>query len=100
MFPHERSLVKRLESKPFALVGVNSDADRQKLKEIMKKERITWRSFWDGGGTEGPVSTQWNVHGWPTVYVLDQRGIIRAKQLTGSSLDKKVEELLNEIKAR
>ena len=25
MYPHERSLVKRLQGKPFALVGINSD---------------------------------------------------------------------------
>ena len=25
MYPHERSLVKTLEDKPFALLGVNSD---------------------------------------------------------------------------
>ena len=28
MFPHERSLVKRLENKPFALIGINSDKDK------------------------------------------------------------------------
>ena len=32
MYPHERSLVKRLENKPFALLGVNSDRDREALK--------------------------------------------------------------------
>ncbi len=55
MFPHERSLVKRLEGKPFALLGVNSDADREKLKETMKQQNITWRSWWDGGSTAGPM---------------------------------------------
>jgi hypothetical protein len=97
MYPDERSLAKRLESKPFALIGINSDADREKLKETLKKEQITWRSFWDGGSVSGPISTRWNVHAWPTVYVLDERGIIRAKHLHGASLDKKVEELLQEM---
>ena len=45
MYPHERSLVKRLEGKPFALIGVNSDADREELKQVLQQERITWRSF-------------------------------------------------------
>src|SRR5438132_11864473 len=96
MYPHERSLVKRLEGKSFALIGVNSDSDRKQLKEVMKKEQITWRSFWDGGKIGGPIATHWNVSGWPTIYVLDEKGIIRAKHLRGSSLDKKVDELLNE----
>ena len=66
MYPHERSLVERLEGKPFALLGVNSDSDREKLKnEVLPKENITWRSFWNGGSTDGPISNEWNVHGWP-----------------------------------
>ena len=30
MYPHERSLVKTLADKPFALIGVNSDADKDR----------------------------------------------------------------------
>jgi hypothetical protein len=97
MYPHERSLVKRMEGKPFVLLGINSDSDRAKLKEVLKKEEITWRSFWDGGKVGGPIATRWNVQGWPTVYVLDHRGIIRAKHLQGTALDKKVDELLQEV---
>jgi hypothetical protein len=42
----ERSLVKNLKTKPFALIGVNIfDRSRKKLKEIMEKEKITWRSI-------------------------------------------------------
>src|SRR5262245_4024689 len=98
MYPHERSLVKRLANEPFALIGVNRDKDREKLKEVMKKEGITWRSFWNGGSTEGPISTRWNVTGWPTIYVLDAKGVIRAKNKRGESLDKAVDDLLAEMR--
>jgi len=97
MYPHERSLVKRLANKPFALIGVNSDSDREKIKEIMKKEGITWRSFWNGGGTRGPISTAWNVSGWPTIYVLDAKGVIRFKDVRGEELDKAIDSLLAEM---
>jgi hypothetical protein len=98
MYPHERSLVKRLEGKPFALIGVNSDKDKDKLKERMTKEQITWRSFWNGPkGTDGPISRAWNVRGWPTIYVLDAKGTIRFKNVRGDEMDKAVEELLKEV---
>jgi hypothetical protein len=77
--PHERSLVQRLEGKPFAIVGVNSDKDRGSARKVCVKEGITWRSFWDGGSTSGPVASKWNVQGWPTLYVLDGKGVIRYK---------------------
>jgi hypothetical protein len=98
MYPHERSLVKRLEGKPFALVGVNSDTDKEKLKKRMAEERISWRSFWNGPkGTDGPISRAWNVHGWPTIYVLDHHGVIRFKRIRGEHVDKAVDQLLRNV---
>ena len=97
MYPHERSLVKKMEAKPFALIGVNSDMDRDALKEVLKTENITWRSFWNGKeGTGGPISTKWNVSGWPTLYVLDHKGIIRHKWL-GSPGDKVMDEAIEKL---
>jgi hypothetical protein len=97
MYPHERSLVKRLEEKPFALLGINSDVDKDELKKVMEKEHITWRSFWNGPeGTDGPISTKWNVRGWPTIYVVDAKGVIRFKNVRGEAMDKAVDQLLKE----
>ena len=94
MYPRERSLVKRLENQPFALLGVNSDSDLEQLRPVLERENITWRSFWNGPeGTGGPISTKWNVSGWPTVYILDREGVIRYK---GHSLP---EELVDEFLA-
>jgi hypothetical protein len=98
MYPHERSLVERLKDKPFALIGVNSDADKEKLKPRLEEEKITWRSFWNGPkGTRGPISEEWNVRGWPTIYVLDHKGVIRFKNVRGEKMDEAVDKLLAEL---
>ena len=97
MYPHERSLVKRLAGKPFALLGINSDKDREALKEVMAKEEITWRSWWDGGSPRGPIASQYNVSAWPTIFVLDAKGVIRYKGVRGEAMDKAVDTLLAEI---
>jgi len=97
MFPHERSLVKRLEGKPFALIGINSDSDKEQLKKVMEAEQITWRSFWDGGNTNGPIATRWNVSGWPTIYVIDGKGVIRYRDVREQAMDKAVDSLLEEL---
>lgn len=76
MHEHERSLVKKLAGKPFAIVGVNSDADRSKVKELSAKKGPPWRSFWDGGSTNGPIQAQWNIQGYPTMYLIDPKGVI------------------------
>lgn len=98
MYPHERSLVKKLKDRPFALLGVNSDDDLKALKPRLKEESITWRSFWNGPkGTRGPISAEWNVRGWPTIYIIDHKGIIRAKNKRGEKMEEVVMELLAEV---
>jgi hypothetical protein len=99
MFPHERSLVKRLADKPFALLGVNSDKDLDELKKQNEKEQITWRSFYDGPTTSGPIATAWVVEGWPTLYLLDSKGVIRQRfdgRPEEDILDKAIDDLLKE----
>ena len=99
MFPHERSLVKRLEGKPFALIGVNSDKDREETKKKNQTQEITWRSFWNGpDGTGGPISKEWNVRGWPTLYIIDAKGVIRHKWV-GSPGDKVMDEAIDKLVA-
>ena len=99
MYPHERSLVKKMVDKPFALVGVNSDPDLKKLKPVLEEEQITWRSFWNGkDGTGGPISKEWNVHGWPTLYVIDHKGVIRHKWV-GSPGNEKMDAAIEKLVA-
>jgi len=95
MFPHERSLVKKLENKPFALIGINSDPDKGELKKALEKEQITWRSFWDKT-TSGPIATKWNIQGWPTLYVIDHKGVIRHKYV-GSPGDKVMDNVVDTL---
>ena len=96
MYPHERSLVKRLADEPFALIGVNSDP-KPKVVSALERENITWRSFWDGGTTSGPIASKWNVRSWPTIYVLDHKGVIRYKNVRGEAMDQAVDRLLAEM---
>ena len=92
--------MKRLAGKPFALVGVNSDSDREQLKETLVEQQITWRSWWDQGSVNGPIQTQWHVTLRPTIYVLDGDGVIRFKDVTDKALDEAVDKLIAELKSK
>ncbi len=97
MYPHERSLVSRLENEAFSLVGVNSDPTEDYF-EAVEREDITWPSFWDGGDTNGPIATKWGVTGWPTIFIIDHEGIIRDKNKRGEKMDEVVDQLLEEMR--
>jgi hypothetical protein len=98
MIPHERSLVEQMKDKPFALIGINSDDDKDYFHSKAKEMGVTWRSFWNGPrGTSGPISSKWGVRGWPTIYVLDHKGVIRFQGTRGDKMTEAVEQLLGEM---
>jgi hypothetical protein len=97
MLPHEKEMVKKLEKEPFALIGINSDGGREPLLKIMKEQNVTWRQAVDGD-TGGPLATKWNVRGWPTIYILDAKGVIRYKDLRDKEMEDAVVKLIEEVK--
>ena len=88
--------MKLLASEPFALLGVNSDGDAAKVKDIMAREGLTWRNAIDGD-TSGPWASAWNVQAWPTLYLIDKDGVIRQREgLRGTQTLPAVRKLLAE----
>ena len=96
MYPHERSLVRTLADKPFAIIGVNSDKFPNVTKKVCKPKNISWPSFTNVQGDKR-ISDAWKVTGWPTTYLIDKDGIIRYKGLRGNKLDAAIEELMAEM---
>lgn len=95
MIPHEKEMVERLKDQPFALIGINSDGGRDAVQKMLKEQGISWRNVLDGT-TSGPIATRWNVHGWPTIYILDQQGRIRFRDLRDAAMEEAVLSLLAE----
>ena len=42
---------------------------------------------------EGPIATRWNVTGWPTIYILDEEGVIRFVGKRGGEFIAALDEL-------
>lgn len=96
------------EDEDVALLGVNSDALLETAVEAKREERLDFRTWWDGhsqpdaevAATEGPIATEWNVSGWPTIYVIDEEGVIRHVNKRGGELIAAVDKLLMEKSMR
>ena len=99
MLPHEKALVQRLEKEPFALIGIDTDDNLETFRKQLEKQGITWRNVWEGPVPPGagPLARAWKVNAFPTIVVLDARGIIRAKD--PRDLDRLVGDLVAEAKA-
>ncbi len=97
MVPYEKKLVARLKDRPFVLLGVNFDRDRKKLDAVRKEKGMTWRSWVDDVESEKAISKRWDIRAWPTIIVIDHKGVIRHKHLRGKHLDAVVDQLLKTI---
>ncbi len=94
MIPHEREMVAKLKDKPFALISISGDDKKETLTGFLEKEKMPWTHwFADRKG----ILKDWNIRYYPTMYIIDHKGVIRAKDLRGEALEKKVEELLAEM---
>ena len=71
----------------------------------MDKEKLNWRSFADhsDGADMGPICSQWNLIGTPTLFLIDAKGVIRNKWLDGPSekvIDGAIEKLIKEAEGK
>jgi thiol-disulfide isomerase/thioredoxin len=96
MIPHERELVKKLKDKPFTFISISADEKKDTLTEFLKDNPMPWTHWWNG--QTGGILKEWNIQHFPTIYVVDAKGIIRYKEIRGKELEEAVEKLLAEVK--
>ncbi len=101
--PFELALVDQFAGMPFTLLGVNCGVDIETAQKSIETEEISWPNWYDGFPTPipgpGPIVEQYHVNSFPTVFVLDAKGIIRAKNLRAERLEEIVRELLDELES-
>ena len=88
---------RSFKAKPVTILGVNSDDDIRIIREAKGREELDYRVWWDGHGeepTKGPIATAWHVSGWPTIYILDDRGVLRFVQKRRAEVISAVNKLL------
>ena len=93
--------MRRYEGKPFVLLGVNAGESREALGEVEERAGLTWRSWWDG--PDGGIARRWGVEVFPTLYLIDHRGVIRFESQGIPDLeefDEKIERLVREASSR
>jgi len=91
--------VKRYRGAPFVVLSVNGDSSISSLKRSQQIDGLTWAAWWDG--PSGPIARRWGVEGYPTVYLIDARGVIRMENLgppRPEDLVRQIDDLLQEVR--
>lgn len=96
MIPHERELVEKMKDKPFVLISVSADKEKETLEKFIEKEAMPWVHWWNDG-PKSEVLTKYRVKAFPTMYVIDHEGVIKHKWVGNPGNDKidaAIEELV------
>ncbi|MBF6608066.1 MAG: AhpC/TSA family protein [Flavobacterium sp.] len=98
--PELVALYNDFHDKGLNIVGVSLDkpGESAKWKEAIAKDNLTWTQvsnlkFWDD-----PIAKQYNVQSIPQMFIVNEHGIIVAKDLKGQALRDKIAEFLGEKK--
>jgi peroxiredoxin len=96
--PYERLMLELYQNWPFAILSVETGASPELTKQAKVEEGLAYRSWWDVSpeGGSGPIASSWNVGGFPSIYVIDESGVIRFVDLRYEDLLKGVRQLLTE----
>lgn len=94
--PSVVALYNEFHSKGLNIIGVSLDKDATKWKEAIAKDGLTWShvshvQFWSD-----PIAVMYNIKSIPATFIIDEKGVILAKNLRGEELRAKVASLLNQ----
>jgi peroxiredoxin len=73
------------------ILGISLDVDKKLWQQAINADKLTWSHASDLKNFEGPVERLYHIQAIPSNFIIDPKGIIIAKNLTGADL----EEFLN-----
>lgn len=91
------NLVKTYEKfkpKGFEIFAVSLDENKENWIRAIEKDKLNWYHVNDLKGNGNKASLIYGVEGIPDSFLIDQNGIIVARDLRGEKLDKKLTELM------
>lgn len=84
------------KNKYLGMLGISLDIDKKQWKDAIKKDTLSWEQVCDFGGLNAEVAKQYAIEQLPSNMLLSADGKILAKNLQGSELKKKIEEVVKE----
>jgi peroxiredoxin len=96
--PNIVKVYEKYHDKGFNVIGISLDRENQRDRwlQAIKDDNLTWTQisnlqFWDE-----PIAQLYGVRAIPAAFILDENGVIVAKNVRGEALEKTVKKLLEE----
>ena len=92
--PNVVALYAKYHAKGLNILSVSLDKEATAWKAAIAKDKLTWNHVSNLKEFEDPIALQYGINAIPSIYILDAKGVIIAKDLRGEELNAKIASLL------
>jgi len=93
--PNVVNVYNKYHDKGLNIIGVSLDRSKDAWTKAIEADGLTWNHISNIAYFNDEIAQLYNVDAIPAAFLLDENGVIVAKNLRGSALEAKVSELLN-----
>lgn len=93
--PNIVSVYKDYRDKGFTVVGVSLDTSKSRWTQAIADDQLDWTQISHLQRFRGPIARSFNITAIPSSFLVDENGVIIAKNLRGYQLRQKISELLD-----
>lgn len=86
LLPSLKEIWNDYRDKDFVMIGVSFDSNQQTWRRYITDEQLDWIHGFDDGKSVGGAAQVYRVQAIPQSYLIDQNGIIIAKNVHGDAL--------------
>jgi len=92
--PNVVKAYERFKDKNFTILGVSLDQDKDRWLGAIKHDNLQWTQVSDLKGWGNQVAQLYGISAIPANYLIDPKGNIIARNLRGSALEAKLQQIL------
>ena len=75
--PELKRTYQQFQPQGFEVLGINFDGDPEALRRFIGREKMPWPQYPGGRPEENELGNQMGISVYPTVWLIDKRGILR-----------------------
>lgn len=92
--PNVVRVYQKYHDKGLNIIGVSLDRKKEDWEKAILTDKLNWNQISNLSYFNDPIAKLYHVDAIPAAFLLDENGVIVAKNLRGSALETKVAELL------
>jgi len=92
--PEIVKIYQKFKDDGFTVFGVSLDNRKVMWEKAIKKQKLTWINVSDLKGRQNAAARLYKIFKTPATFLLDEKGVIVAKNLHADELGEKIESLL------